>query len=263
MIRSLAMPGLGLFVAVALLACGGGGSGTADCPAGTTNCACRADGTCDTDLTCTQGFCVAVAACPAGSEGCPCYPNGSCDSKDGVVMSCDDTVCKVPGTPPLGDLGDPCDADAPCGKQAGTQLECRDSTCQLPEVACPVGTFGCPCDADTCQAGLECTSDTCQAAAGSGLVVTNADVRACDVLLEKAAGVDVLYAATVLGVTARDEARLALSFSAKADAGFTAPVGALAGVGGSVQDATGVTVSKAVCYDRHGTAVADPGVELK
>ena len=261
---------LGTLVAVAALTACGGGGGSSSCPEGTANCACRTDpstglgtgGTCDAGLSCTDGFCVAAATCPDGAEGCPCYANGTCDSKDGVVMACEQDVCVVPGTPPQGDLGDPCDADSPCGTHDGTELECREATCQLP-VTCPAGTFGCPCDAGACQGGLVCTADTCQAAVGSGLVVGNADVRACDVLLENAAGVDVQYAATVLGVTARDEARLALSFSARSDAALPAPVGALAGAGGAAVDPADVTMSKAVCYDRHGAAVADPGIELK
>jgi hypothetical protein len=256
-------------LALTLVACGGGGGSS--CPEGTVNCACRTDpstglgtgGTCDAGLSCTDGFCVAAATCPDGAEGCPCYANGTCDSKDGVVMACEQDVCVVPGTPPQGDLGDACDADRPCGTHDGAQLECREGTCQLP-VTCPAGTFGCPCDAGTCQAGLACVADACQAAAGGGLVVDSADVRACDVLLEGAAGVEAQYGAAVLGVTARDGARLALSFAARTDAALTAPVAALVDGGtGEALAAGAVTVSTVTCYDRHGAAVAAPGVELK
>jgi len=246
-------------IGLALVACGGKGGGTT-CPEGTTNCACRADGTCDGGLACTDGFCVAVS-CPAGSEGCACYANATCDSKDGVVMACEDSVCVVPGTPPPGGLGDACDGDHPCGRHEGAELECREATCQLP-VGCPAGTFGCPCDAGACQGGLACVDDTCQAAAGSGLFVGNADVRACDVLLEKE-GADVQYAPGVLGVTARDGARLALSFAARTDAALSGPVGALVGADGQALDVTGLPPVKVECYDRHGAAVAAPGVELK
>ena len=245
---------------LSLVACGGGGGGTS-CPEGTTNCACRADGTCDAGLACAEGFCVTESTCPAGAEGCACYANGTCDSKDGVVMVCQQQVCTVPDAPTPGDLGDPCDGDNPCGLHDGTQLECREGTCQLP-VTCPAGTFGCPCDGGTCQAGLQCVSDACQAAAGSGLFVGSAEVRACDVLIEKE-GADVQYASGVLGVTARDGARLALSFTARTDAAQTGPVGALVGTDGQALDVTGLKPVKVECYDRHGTTVADPGIELR
>jgi hypothetical protein len=238
-----------------------GGKNTSACPEGTTNCACRADLTCDSGLACSDGFC--VAGCHEGAEGCPCYPNGTCDSKAGVAMACQDSKCVVSATPVLGDLDDPCDSTKPCGKHQGTQLECRDDTCQLPQVVCPAGTLGCPCDGVTCQAGLVCTAGQCAAAAGSGLFVGSGDVRACDVLVEKADGVEVLYDASVLGVTARDDARLALSFTAKADSALAGPVGALVGADGKPVGAGTVSLAKTTCYDRHGSAVAAPGLELK
>jgi len=231
------------------------------CPAGALNCACLAEDACNDGFECKEGFCVkAEEACPAGTQGCPCLTDGSCNSAEGPALECVEGLCVPEGTV-VGGLGDPCDSEKLCGILEGTQLECKEGTCQLPGEECPAGTLECPCDEGKCAEGLECTDGKCLAQAGSGLVVGNSDVRACDVLIELA-GADAAFSADVLGVTARDGDRLAISFSARVDAALGV-VAALVAADGGTLDAGGVTPVEVSCFDRLGKAVAEPEVAFK
>jgi len=254
---------LGLISSVALLACAacGGDSKKETCPAGAENCACGAEDSCNEGLECKDGFCVKAAEeCPAGTNGCPCNEDGTCQPGGAETLECKEGLCVPEGTE-VGGLGDPCGEDKPCGVHEGTQLECKEGTCRLPEEECPAGTLDCPCNEGACAGGLECADGKCKAPAGSGVVVGNGAVRACDVVLE-AAGVDVSFSGDVIGVTKREGDRLAFSFTAKADVAVGS-VAALVAGDGSPYDASGITADKVECYDRLGKAVAAPELSFK
>ncbi len=252
---------LGLMAVVATTACGSDTKKN-ECPAGSENCACSGDGTCDDGLQCKENFCVKGDVCPEGTEGCVCHADDSCEAGTaGAVLVCTEGLCVPEGTD-VGGLGDPCGEGLPiCGLNEGTQLECTEGTCQMPPPVCTAGTLDCPCDAGSCGDGLECVAETCKAKTGSGLTVGNADVRACDVLLVLASA-DVNFAADVLGVTARDGDRLAVSFTAKADAALGS-VGVVVDSLGAAVDTSGITPTKVECYDRTGKAVAAPELGFK
>jgi len=61
-----------------------------ECPAGSSGCGCRDDGSCNADLVCNaDGNCI-DPNCVDGSLACPCYGNGSCDA--GLV--CTSNICQ-------------------------------------------------------------------------------------------------------------------------------------------------------------------------
>ena len=121
--------------------------------------------------------------------------------------------------------------------------------------------MGCPCKADnSCDAGLECKNGTCAASEGSGLFVTNADVRACDVVFS-VKGAKVAFTNAVTGVTATKGEKLAISFTFNADELPAGPVASLTDAQGT--PLTGLTPDTVKCYDRAGKIVAKPGVTLK
>ncbi len=234
------------------------------CEPGTLGCPCAAGDTCGshegTALVCTAGTCQ-VPGCPTGTLDCPCGPGDTCGEHEGTALVCTDGTCRL-ATCPAGQIGCPCGPDDSCGSHEGTALVCTAGTCQLP--GCPAGTNGCPCTAQGgCDTGLECQANVCgPPAALRGVTVGNAAVRACGLVIELPAA-DVRFADTVTGASKRLGDRLALSFTAKGDAAFAAPVAAIVDGAGAPLNLAGVTPTEVECFDRHGAAVANPGLGLQ
>ena len=227
---------------------------TSGCTAGDKGCACLGDGTCSGNLTCSGGVCSEPAACPEGAQGCPCYPNDTCDAGS----SCESGTCVAGATP--GGLGDPCSTTAPCGQHEGKALECRDGTCALPGAGCTPGELACACKAgDLCDAGLECKDGLCAPETiQQGVTVGDAQARACGFVFDLA-GATVTFDAQVIGRTRTAGDRVALAFTAKGDTTLTGPVVTITGPKGA---ATGLPLTQIECFDRHGAAIASPGVTL-
>ena len=120
------------------------------CEAGTLDCVCFVNGSCDAMLSCDDDD--ICEACVPGTQGCPCDA-GSC--VDDLVCGGDD-VC-VPDSCTLGALNCPCDA----GNCAGDDAYCGPmNTC----LACSSDIAGCPCDAgEVCQGANFCDAGTCAA----------------------------------------------------------------------------------------------------
>ena len=223
---------------------------TAACTPGTENCECKADGTCDTGLECKDNKCVKPASCTQGTEDCECKADGTCDSG----LECKDNKCvKLTCTPGTEDCQ--CKSDGSCEGN----LECKDNKCQ--QKTCDPGTMGCPCKTDnSCNEGLECKNGTCVASEGSGLFVTNADVRACDIVFT-VKDAKVAFTNSVTGVTATKGEKLAISFTFNADNPIAGPVASMTDAQGT--PLTGITPDTVKCYDRTGKSVEKPGVTLK
>jgi hypothetical protein len=98
-------------------------------------------------------------ACPAGTPDCPCFSNGTCNVVGGIALECRNDRCIEPGTGPAGDLGAPCGTAADCAPYRGLALACISGQCAAPD--CPTGQPGCPCIA-----GEDCTSDAVCAPSG-------------------------------------------------------------------------------------------------
>jgi len=118
--RALVAAGLVLATMLAAGCKSGGGGNTPVCTPGADACACKADKTCDTGLTCNANVCQG-AACTPGADGCACKADGSCDTG----LACQDKVCKEPACV-AGTLDCPCKADNTC--DAG--LACLESACK-------------------------------------------------------------------------------------------------------------------------------------
>jgi len=203
----------------------GGGVGVSDCPKGTLNCPCDSTGACESPLVCKEGFCVAGdhsdCRAGAGAEGCPCTAEN--------------------------------------GYESG--LVCQDNVCT--HIDCPPGTDGCPCDASGgCGDGLVCMDNVCHGASSEQRgSIGNKDVRACDVLLDigsTPSSMSVVFASSVIGRYRREGAKLALSFTAKADSPLDGTVVQLVDHDGASMDAGSITPSLITCYDRSGVVVSEP-----
>ncbi|MBI5493460.1 MAG: hypothetical protein HY904_00435 [Deltaproteobacteria bacterium] len=130
---------------------------------------------------------------------------------------------------------------------------------------CAEGTAGCPCRAtNPCDTGLTCTNNVCTATGAGGLVIGNAAVRSCDVLLTvaNASAVQATFGSGVVGKSRAKGDKLGLSFLSRTDAVPTAVV-ELKDAAGAVVPFSTVTVAEATCYDHLGAAVATPQVTLR
>jgi|GEM_PF-1981217 len=85
------------------------------CEAGTADCVCRDDDTCDTDLACNAGTC---EACTWGSDGCPCASDGSCTGD----LICDTALSECRGASSCENLG--CAQHQLCSQEPGGDAEC-------------------------------------------------------------------------------------------------------------------------------------------
>lgn len=127
---------------------------------------------------------------------------------------------------------------------------------------CTPGTLDCTCAADsTCDAGLSCLGGICQSQQTANIEVSNAEVRACDLLLEEADGqvVGVDYDEALRGTHVRQAPQTAVSFVQRADAAIPPASVKVRYAGGT---GTNVTLVKTSCFDAAGTALAEPGVSL-
>ena len=127
---------------------------------------------------------------------------------------------------------------------------------------CAEGTADCPCRAgDMCDAGLVCDTGKCVGMTASGLTVSSADARACDLMLEE-------QSARVLSATGGDDVevahrrrapRVAISFASKSDA----PIAVGAVVLQSTGDAGGFAITSSTCYGADGAAIDGAQVTLE
>ncbi|MEZ4383132.1 MAG: DUF4215 domain-containing protein [Nannocystaceae bacterium] len=105
--------------------------------------------------------------CPAGTEGCACLGDNTCEGD----LLCDAGTCVVDAEPVCGngvvEPGEECD-DGNDDDLDGCTSECEDAP------VCTLGTEGCPCDGQSCNAGLMCEAGTCveqaMAVCGNGVV---------------------------------------------------------------------------------------------
>jgi len=244
-----------IFVTAAALAAIGCSSGSGNnnptCTPGAENCECKADKTCNTGLECKEDKCQKPAACTPGAENCECKADKTCDTG----LECKDNKCQKPASCTPGTKDCECKKDGSCDGA----LECKDNVCQ--EKSCPAGALGCACKADkSCDTGLECKNDTCLTVQGSGLFVTNEDVRACDIVFT-AKDVKVAFTNEVTGVSVTKNGKTALSFTLNADKLPSGPIAAMTDAKGN--PVSGITPDTVKCYDRSGKPVAKPGVKLQ
>lgn len=121
-----------------------------DCPPGTPDCACSAEGDCDPGALCFDGVCL---PCDDGEAGCRCFGNESCFAG----LYCDDALF-----PPrcvdeacldeVGQSGCACNESNDCAEGLGCDRGvCRPCAADLP---------GCDCDPDgACEGCLVCGDD--------------------------------------------------------------------------------------------------------
>jgi hypothetical protein len=230
---------------------------TAGCTPGSLDCACGAGDACASGLVCQGGTCVTDPGCPAGTLGCTCGAGDACDG--GLV--CQGGTCATDPGCTAGTLSCPCGTGDTCD----SGLICQGGTC-VTDPGCPAGTLGCACGAgDTCASGLTCGSGgTCvtEIAPGTGLKVSDSDVRACSLVLDLA-DVTVTFGDAVIGRTKRQGGRLAISLVAKADAALPDGFATVLGADGQPADVGAVTPAQATCFDRQGVAVPSPGLSLQ
>jgi hypothetical protein len=164
--------------------------------------------------------------CHPGERSCPCGDNNTCNSG----LTCDRGFC----------------VDAHAGDGGPN---------------CTPGALNCGCnDGNTCNDGLVCLEAKCQTPPppGTGLSVTDAAARGCDVLFEEIGGpVDkVTFANGVTGQFARRDGHAAVSFVAGG-------MGAAATIqlhGGVTAGAQTLRYLKSTCYDQNGKALQGDGV---
>ncbi|MFH1811926.1 MAG: hypothetical protein ABIJ09_24520 [Pseudomonadota bacterium] len=136
--------------------------------------------------------------------------------------------------------------------------ETKDAT-----VACTPGTQGCACHAGQCNAGLECRAELCQpVVAQVGLVVSSPDARACEVLLEHATDVQVVYGSALQGKAIHEGDRLALAFTAAADTAIAASDVELTLKPGGAGSLAALQVVTSSCFGHDGAALAGASVSL-
>jgi hypothetical protein len=129
--------------------------------------------------------------------------------------------------------------------------------------ACPAGTANCPCRSGAaCDTGLTCGADgKCAGGSTSGVTVTDANARGCELLLNEPAGtavVGVTFNNGLKGTWVRESPKVAVTFVAGADKAIGDGSVVLALTGG-----TSVSVTKASCVDVHGARVNGTPVVIK
>lgn len=130
-----------------------------------------------------------------------------------------------------------------------------------PPPDCPAGTLDCPCNAGACNSGLECREDKCQTAAVvAGFAVSDANARSCELLLDNASDVKMVFDATVTGRGIHEGNRLAVAFVSATDVAIAAGAVKAERAGGSL---AGLTISTSRCFDRNGAPLAGATVTLQ
>ncbi len=140
----------------------------AECPVGSSGCACYGDLTCDDGASCSEGVCVSTSECPVGAVGCPCTERGTCEPG----LSCDaestaEPICVFVCVPGL--QGCDCRDGLFCEtSEDGMPMECREGVCREP--LCELGTLDCLCNlAGGCEGGLVCDDGRCAEDTGQTL----------------------------------------------------------------------------------------------
>ena len=123
-----------------------------DCSAGTADCICRqqSGNECDARLFCEGDLCV---SCDLGDEGCTCRATGN---PCGNALACDEATNRCERCDPATEF---CSCDQ--GDICNEELECSDGLC----LSCERGTLGCSCRVDAndqCNAGGICENGRCQ-----------------------------------------------------------------------------------------------------
>ena len=138
---------------------------------------------------------------------------------------------------------------------------CGDTAPPPDAGVCAPGGAGCACLAGgLCGAGLVCDTGLCRAVSTSGLTVTNAAARSCEVVLVEA-GTEVLgvdFADGTLGTQVHESPRTAVTFTRQTDTPFAAGAVTVRRTDGM---GAAVTLSHARCFDREGNAL--PGDSLR
>ncbi|MBN1959322.1 MAG: hypothetical protein JW841_00100 [Deltaproteobacteria bacterium] len=158
-----------------------------------------------------------------------------------------------------GQLNCVCNTNNSCNDD---NLICRGGYCILD--ICLQKNRGCTCDDGKCEAGLICRNNICQNRKGSLLKITNKQVRACEVLIEKNNYQieSIKFDNTIRGQMRNDDLYMALAFANINDAPLTNDIAQVYNADGEVVDLYGVTI-KARCFDRLGAEVSNPELRFE
>lgn len=128
---------------------------------------------------------------------------------------------------------------------------------------CIAGQTGCACTAESsCVSGAMCVEGMCVGAATSGLSITTATARSCEVLFVEAGGERVLgveFAPGVIGAWRRQAPHVAITFAREGDLAFDAGLAALQFEGSLAQ----LKLKQLSCFDSSGKRIDEAKAELQ
>ena len=137
------------------------------------------------------------------------------------------------------------------------------SACNCNPQTCVAGEKDCPCkEANTCNDGLACASNVCVAPTTGNVQVSDANARACELVLTETTGTSVAsvtFNGGVVGTYIREAPRTAVTFAAPNDA--VLPTSAIeVALSGPT---SGVTVSRVSCVDSAGQKLANAAITIR